>query len=186
MSVLLTHLKRFAEAEPYIKSTELNPNSDATLYNYGIIRKSLNRPAEALERLSHALSTNPNVAETRNSRGTILNELSRHDKALAHFDKATEPEPNNAEAFYNKGMSLAELGRYGNALAGFCVPNKFYNPADLLRPQVSVSLIKQEEPKRTCQPFRAKASASVLAGGRLAAGQLAYIDELASPKMQMG
>ena len=146
----------------------------------------MNRPAEALERLSHALSTNPNVAETRNSRGTILNELSRHDKALAHFDKATEPEPNYAEAFYNKGMSLAELGRYGNALAGFCVPNKFYNPADLLRPQVSVSLIKQEEPKRTCQPFRAKASASVLAGGRLAAGQLAYIDELASPKMQMG
>jgi tetratricopeptide (TPR) repeat protein len=112
LSVLLTHLKRFAEAEPYIKSTELNPNSDATLYNYGIIRKSLNRPAEALERLSHALS--------------------------------------------------------------------------ILRPQVSVSLIKQEEPKRTCQPFRAKASASVLTGGRLAAGQLAYIDELASPKMQMG
>ena len=96
----------------------------------------MNRPAEARERLSHALSTNPNLAETMNSRGTILNELSRHDKALAHFDKATETEPNYAEAFYNKGMSLAELGRYGNALAEFFVPNKFYSPADLLRPQV--------------------------------------------------
>src|SRR5262249_7957267 len=74
LSVLLTHLKRYTEAEYYIKAAlELNSNSDATLYNYGIILKSLKRPIEALERFSQALSINATVAETWNNRGTILN-----------------------------------------------------------------------------------------------------------------
>ena len=53
------------------------PNSDATLYNYGIVLKALNRPFEALERLSQALTINASVAETWNNRGIIFHELKR-------------------------------------------------------------------------------------------------------------
>ena len=64
------------------------PKSDATLYNYGIALKALNRPAEALDRFGQALALNPNAVETWNNRGTVFNDLGRHDEAVGDFDKA--------------------------------------------------------------------------------------------------
>jgi protein O-GlcNAc transferase len=120
LSVVLTHSKRYAEAEPFIKrALEVNANSDATFYNYGLILKALNRPHEALERFNQALSINANVAETWNNRGTIFNDLKRYDDAIADFNKAIAFQQNYAEAFYNKGKSLAELNRYDEAFAAF-------------------------------------------------------------------
>jgi len=120
LSVLLTHLGRCAEAEPYIKlALKLNSNSDATFYNYGLILKALNRPNEALERFSQALSINATVAETWNNRGTILNEIERYDDAIANFDKAISLQPNFSGAFCNKGKSLGKLKRYDEAFAAY-------------------------------------------------------------------
>ena len=118
LSVVLTLLKRYAEAEVYIKSAlKLNSNSDTTLYNYAIILKSLNRPSEALERFNQALSINATIAETWNNRGTVLNDLKRYDDAILDFDKAISLRANYSEAFCNKGKSLAELKRYDEGLA---------------------------------------------------------------------
>ena len=118
LSVVLTVLKNYAEAEIYIKSAlKLNSNSDTTLYNYGIILKFLNRPSEALERFTQALSINGTIAETWNNRGTVLNDLKRYDDAILDFDKAISLRANYSEAFCNKGKSLAELKRYDEALA---------------------------------------------------------------------
>ena len=56
LSVLLTHQKRYIEAESFIKAAlEANWSLDATFYNYGLILKALKRPNEALERFSQAL-----------------------------------------------------------------------------------------------------------------------------------
>ena len=120
LSVLLTHLKRYTEAEPYIKmALELNSNSDATFYNYGLLLKELKRPNEALERFSQALSINATVAETWNNRGTVFNDLKRYHDAVVDFDKATALQPNYSEAFCNKGKSLAELENFDEALAAY-------------------------------------------------------------------
>jgi predicted O-linked N-acetylglucosamine transferase (SPINDLY family) len=90
-----------------------------TLYNYGIVLKVLNRPAEAMQRFSEAVKLNPSVAETWNYRGATFGDLARHEEAIADFDKATALNPRYAEAFQNKGKSLLALARGDEALAAF-------------------------------------------------------------------
>jgi Tfp pilus assembly protein PilF len=49
LGVLLTHLRRYPEAEPIFRSAlAANSNSDTTFYNFGIVLKALKRPDEAL------------------------------------------------------------------------------------------------------------------------------------------
>jgi protein O-GlcNAc transferase len=88
-AALLAMQNRFEEAERYARlALNEDPTSDATFYNYGIILKSLKRPAEALERFSQALKINPSVAVTWNNRGTVFNDLKRYDDAIGDFDTA--------------------------------------------------------------------------------------------------
>src|SRR5689334_16758820 len=55
LGVVLTQLGRFTEAESYLqRALQHAPPSDPTLYNYGIVLKVLNRPAEAMQRFSEA------------------------------------------------------------------------------------------------------------------------------------
>jgi len=118
LSVLLTTRGRFAEAEHYVRlALNENATSDATFYNYGLILKALRRPAEALERFSHALKIDPSVAETWNNRGTVCNDLQRYDDAVGDFDRAIEINPRYAEAYFNKGKSLTLLKRLDEASA---------------------------------------------------------------------
>ena len=67
---------------------QLNPNSDATLYNYGIVLKAMNRPNEALERFSQALAINSTIAATWNNRGTVLNDVKKYSEAIWDFDRS--------------------------------------------------------------------------------------------------
>ena len=120
LSVLLTQLERWAEAEVYIKSAiKLSSNSDSTFYNYGLILKALKRPSEALEQFNQALSINPAVAETWNNRGTVLSDLGRYGDAISDFNKALEIQPNYSDAFCNKGKSLALVSRLDEALVAY-------------------------------------------------------------------
>jgi len=120
LSVVLTILKRYTEAENYIKAAlKLNSNSDTTFYNYGIILKALKRPNEALERFSEALAINDTNAETWNNCGTVLNDLKRYDDAIVKFDGAIKLQPNYAEAICNKAKSLALLRRLDAASAAY-------------------------------------------------------------------
>lgn len=50
--------------------------------------------------------------------------------------------PITLKHFTTKGCIWQSSGATATRLPDFVYPNKFYNPADLLRPQVSVSLIK--------------------------------------------
>ena len=120
ITVLLTTLGRFEEAEHYV-TLALNEDrtSDVTFYNYGLILKALNRPDEALERFNQALKINPSIASTWNNRGTVFNDLKRCDDAVGDFDKAIELNPQYAEAFCNKGKSLTLLKRFAEASSAF-------------------------------------------------------------------
>jgi predicted O-linked N-acetylglucosamine transferase (SPINDLY family) len=120
LGIVLTHVKKYEEAEPYLRSAlQLNPGSDATLYNYGIILKALNRPKEALERFSQALAVNATIAATWNNRGTVLNDIKRYDEAIRDFDRSILLDANNPDAFCNKGKSLFSLKRHQEALAAY-------------------------------------------------------------------
>jgi protein O-GlcNAc transferase len=56
MAVALMQLGRFTEAESYFRrALQHAPPSDATLYNYGIVLRVLNRPAEGLATLQRGL-----------------------------------------------------------------------------------------------------------------------------------
>jgi predicted O-linked N-acetylglucosamine transferase (SPINDLY family) len=120
LSILLAQLRRFGEAEDYVRrALDENATSDATLYNYGIILKALGRPAEALDRFSQALALNAGVAETWNNRGTVFSDLGRYREAIADFDKAILLNPNYPDAFSNKGKSLARLELHEQSLDAY-------------------------------------------------------------------
>jgi tetratricopeptide (TPR) repeat protein len=120
LSILLTQLGRFEEAETYARlALNENASSDATYYNYGVILKAMRRPAEALECFGQALRMNPAVAETWNNRGATFNDLKRYREAIADFDRAIAINSNYADAFLNKGNALADLKNYAQSLAAY-------------------------------------------------------------------
>ncbi|MDB5617898.1 tetratricopeptide repeat protein [Tardiphaga sp.] len=120
LAAVLIALKRFEEAEPYLKSAlRIDARSDATHYNYGLVLKALGRPDEALRRFSESLALNPANAESWNNRGIVHNDLRDYAAALSDFDKAMALNPRYAAACFNRSRSLAELKRYDEAL-GAC------------------------------------------------------------------
>lgn len=110
LTVVLMSLNRFAEAEPLIaKAVRLNPNSDVSFYNYGLISKQLNKPRQALEAFNKALAINRSVAETWNNRGTVFSDLKKYDAAIGDFEQAIRLNPGYAEAYVNRGKASGRL-----------------------------------------------------------------------------
>jgi predicted O-linked N-acetylglucosamine transferase (SPINDLY family) len=120
LTVALMNMERFAEAETHIaKAVKLNPGSDVSFYNYGLILKRLDKPELALKQFDSALRLNAKVAETWNNRGIVLNDLKRYEDAIVDFDKALVLQPDYADANCNKGKTLVYLRRYDEALNAF-------------------------------------------------------------------
>ncbi|WP_426440661.1 tetratricopeptide repeat protein [Bradyrhizobium genosp. P] len=131
ITIVLMTMERFAEAERHVeKATSLNPNSDVSFYNYGLICKRLNKPKRALEQFNKALALNSSVAETWNSRGAVYNELGEHKLAVGDFDRAISLNPAFAEAHSNRGNALLMLKRRPDAIVA-------YDRALSLRPQLA-------------------------------------------------
>jgi protein O-GlcNAc transferase len=120
LTVVLMNKGRFSEAETFIaKAVALGGASDVSHYNYGLILKQLNRPADALQQFSQAAAINPTVSETFNNRGTVFNALGQYEKAISDFDRAIALDPKSAAALCNRGKSLAQIKRLGEALASY-------------------------------------------------------------------
>lgn len=120
ISVLLSSLRRFDEAEHYARlAANEEPTSATTFHNYGLILTALKRPAEAFEQFSRALQINASVAETWNSRGAISNSLGRYREAAADFERALALNPNYYDALANKGEASAKLALYDDALVAY-------------------------------------------------------------------
>jgi protein O-GlcNAc transferase len=120
LTVVLMNGGRFSEAETFIsRAVAFGGASDISHYNYGLLLKQLNRPADALRQFSQALVINPAVSETFNNRGTVLNALGQYEKAISDFDRAIALDPQSAAALCNRGKSLAKMNRHDEALASY-------------------------------------------------------------------
>ena len=65
LTIVLMNGGRFSEAETFIaRAVALGGASDVSHYNYGLILKQLNRPADALQQFSQAAAIDPTVSET--------------------------------------------------------------------------------------------------------------------------
>jgi protein O-GlcNAc transferase len=113
LTIALIGLGRFADAE------QLNPDSDVSWYNYGLISKKLGKPQQAYEQFTKSLKLNPNVPDTWNHRGAVCNDLENYEAALSDFDRAISLSPAFAEAYANKGKSLQLLERYDEASVAY-------------------------------------------------------------------
>jgi protein O-GlcNAc transferase len=120
LTVALMNMGRFTEAEGFIsEAIYLHPDSDVSLYNYGLILKRLNKPELALRQFDRALRLKPDVAETWNNRGTVLSDLRRYDDAILDFDKSLKLKPNYAEALCNKAKAFVNLKRVDEASVAY-------------------------------------------------------------------
>lgn len=117
MTVALMSQGRFGEAEEFIaRAVRLDPSSDASFYNYGLISKELGKPQQALEQFDRSLRIKDSNPETWNNRGAVLCDLLRFEEAVADFDRALAQRPDYWEALANKAKPLAELRRFDEAL----------------------------------------------------------------------
>ncbi len=120
ISILLSSLKRFDEAEGYVRmALSEDQTSATTFHNHGLILTALKRPDEAFEQFSRALHINATVAETWNCRGAVLNGLQRYREAVGDFDRALAINGSYPDALSNKGEALAKLNRYDDALLAY-------------------------------------------------------------------
>ena len=120
LTVTLTNLQRFVEAEDYIsKAVKLYQGSDVSHCNYGIVLKCLNRPTQALEQFDAAIRLSPKLPQIWNNRGTVYHDLRQYERAISDFNQAILLDPDRGDAFGNKGKSLSALGRYDEAIAAF-------------------------------------------------------------------
>lgn len=120
IGILLSSLRRFDEADRYVRMALSQDQSSATtFYNHGLILTALNRLDQAFEQFSRALQINANVAETWNCRGATLIGLQRYRDAIADLDRALAISRDYPDALANKGEALAKLDRYGDALAAY-------------------------------------------------------------------
>lgn len=103
---------KFPEAKPFAtKSVALDPRSDSTIYNLGLICMNLGQNREAHDAFSKSLTLNRNAPDTWNNRGVVLNNLQEFERAVADFDEAIRLNANYFAAHANKGKSLAALNR---------------------------------------------------------------------------
>jgi predicted TPR repeat methyltransferase len=118
--VALMSKNRFAEAEEYIaRAVKLDPSSDVSHYNFGIISKRLRKPGQALSQFSNAIRLNAKIPETWNNRGTVFNDLKQFENAISDFDQAILLNQNYSDAYCNKGKSLSALARCDEAVAAY-------------------------------------------------------------------
>lgn len=109
---------KFAEAKPFAtKSAALDPRSDSTVYNLGLICMNLGQNREACEAFSTSLALNGKIPDTWNNRGVVLNNLEEFERAIADFDEAIRLNANYFPAYANKGKSLVALDRLDEARA---------------------------------------------------------------------
>jgi len=120
LAVVLMSGGRFADAEPLIaKAVQLDPSSDVSWYNYGLVSKQLKKNVQALKAFTSALKLNPNVPETWNNRGTVFIDLKNYDAAIEDFEAATVLNPRYGDALANKSRALEALARHDEALSAY-------------------------------------------------------------------
>jgi len=95
-----------------------NQNPDA-LHLLGVIDYQTGNHAEAVQKISQAISIDPNVALYHSNLGNALQELKQFEASLACYENAIKLKPDCLEAFSNRGVAYQELNQWGAAVASF-------------------------------------------------------------------
>jgi adenylate cyclase len=113
--MLSRHDEAVAEGE---RCYQLEPNSAAGLYWYGMILISVGRVEEAASLLKEALRLNPIPPNVYlRSIAIALRELGRYEEAIAYLKRAVEREPNDFLAYYGLAATYSMAGRMEEARA---------------------------------------------------------------------
>jgi len=128
MALMLTDMKRFGDAENYVKKG-LEIKKDAMLYfasgRIAMQNDSLWRAKELFEK---SISINPELYSAYNSLGLVLMKLDRVSEANTAFTAALSMNPGSAEIMNNVGYSLMFMGK-------FDVSVKYFEKASLINPE---------------------------------------------------
>jgi adenylate cyclase len=111
--MLSRHDEAVAEGE---RCYQLEPNSVAGLYWYGMILISVGRVEEAVSLLKEALRLNPIPPNVYfRSIAIALRESGRYEEAIAYLKRAVEREPNDFLAYWGLAATYSMAGRMEEA-----------------------------------------------------------------------
>jgi adenylate cyclase len=113
--MLSRHDEAVAEGE---RCYQLEPNSAAGLYWYGLILSSVGRAEEAVSLLKEAIRLNPIPPNVYwRTIAIALRESGRYEEAIAYLKRAVEREPNDFLAYYGLAATYSMAGRMEEARA---------------------------------------------------------------------
>lgn len=128
MALMLTDMKRYKDAESYVKKG-LDINKDAMLYYaYGRIAMHNDSLGRAKELFEKSISINPELYSAYNSLGLVLMKLDRPSEANTAFTAALSMNTGSAEIMNNVGYSLIAMGKHDIAV-------KYLEKAHLINPE---------------------------------------------------
>ena len=103
---------QFDEADRLYQTALRSPLAPGSAYfNFGVLCMERERPHEAVEAFSHALTLEPGMVDGIVNLGTALLRLGRPDEAVAQYHRAIGLNPHNGMAHGNLGKVLQDLGR---------------------------------------------------------------------------
>lgn len=119
--------KEFEAAIPYFeKSLQQDPNFIYAHYNLGHALTELNRPDEALEHFTQAVTHDLDekrledwVPRIHNNLGSAYLRLGTYQKAIPHFQKTLTLQPQHFLAHNNLGVAYLQAGHYQKAIEQF-------------------------------------------------------------------
>ena len=89
LTACLMVASKYVEAKQIAaKSIALDPMSDVSIYNYGLICLNLRQNKEACDAFGKSLALNKKIPDTWNNRGVALNNLKEYKRAIVDFDEA--------------------------------------------------------------------------------------------------
>jgi len=115
----LAALRRFDEAESYLRRALQHLDDAPTHYNLGLVMALVGRPAEAIAEYERALDRDASHVEARSNLAAMLVRRGQLDEASRQLERVLAMDPENANAHTNLGLVLAQRGQIERAVREF-------------------------------------------------------------------
>jgi tetratricopeptide (TPR) repeat protein len=115
----LAALRRFDEAESYLRRALQHLDDAPTHYNLGLVMALVGRPAEAVTEYERALDRDASHVEARSNLAAMLVRQGKLDQAVRQLQRVLAMDPENANAHTNLGLVLAQQGQVDRAVREF-------------------------------------------------------------------
>jgi tetratricopeptide (TPR) repeat protein len=115
----LAALRRFDEAETFLREALTHLDDAPTHYNLGLVMALVGRPLEAVAEYERALDRDASHIEARSNLGAMLARLGKLDQASRQLEAVLAIEPENSNAHTNLGLVFAQRGQVERAVREF-------------------------------------------------------------------